>query len=508
MKKSLFLILLMAGVLASILVMSRHASAATLLAYDGNASGLYSIDTATAIATLIGTDFASEYISEIELSAAGVVYAADTDDNTLLHTIDPSTGSVTGTITLTFPMGGDVLTALEFVGSTLYAGFTTEGSGGPTFLTTVDIGTGIVSTVGATGVSSPLGGLAYDVATSVMYGISAGGSSPQLFTIDLSTGAATSVGLVTIGGETFGGTTALEFGPDGVLYALPNNNSDITGHLLSIDPLTCAATDLGFTGAESLNALTAEYASVTLGADFGASGLYTYDGTTWNRINSNNPAGLGAYSSKLVANFPGMGLYEYDGTDWLRINTNDGAENMCAVGSTLYVDFGATGLYAYDGSSWGRIVRMDASALASFDGKLAVNFPGRGLYVYDGGWSRITKNDTAENMIGLGSMLYVEFSNGLWQYNGTSFSRLTRWDVSSLATYDNKLAVNFPGHGLYEYDGSWSRINKNDTAQGMCGVGVNLYVDFGATGLYRYDGSNFQRVSTNNCEDMVAAELL
>jgi hypothetical protein len=257
MKKSLFTMLLMAGVLASILVMSRHASAATLLAYDGDNNSLYSIDTATAIATLIGTDYASGDISEIELSAGGVVYAADTDDNTLLHTIDPSTGSVTGTITMTFPMGGDVLTALEFVGSTLYAGFTTEDSGGPTFLTTVDIGTGIVSTVGATGVSSPLGGLAYDVATSVMYGISAGGSSAELFTIDLSTGAATSVGLVTIGGTSFGGTTALEFGPDGVLYALPNNNSSITGHLLSIDPLTGAATDLGFTGAESLNALTA-----------------------------------------------------------------------------------------------------------------------------------------------------------------------------------------------------------------------------------------------------------
>jgi hypothetical protein len=40
----------------------------------------------------------------------------------------------------------------------------------------------------------------------------------------------------------------------------------------------------------------------------------------------------------------------------------------------------------------------------------------------------------------------------------------------------------------------------------MSGVGSVLYVDFGAAGLYRYDGS-FQRVSTNNCEDMVAANL-
>ena len=150
---------------------------------------------------------------------------------------------------------------------------------------------------------------------------------------------------------------------------------------------------------------------------------------------------------------------------------------------------------------------MDASSLASFDGTLAVNFPGRGLYVNDGGWSRITKNDTAENMLGLGSMLYVEFSNGLWEYNGTSFARLTSWNVSSLSTFDSKLAVNFPGRGLYAFDGGWSRLTPNDTAQGMCGVGVNLYVDFGATGLYRYDGSSFQRVSTSNCEDMVAVTI-
>ena len=195
MKKSLFSILLMAGVLASIPVMSRHGSAATLLAYEGyneegNDNGLYSIDTATATATLIGADFASYYISEIELSPDGVIYAADTDaeNKILLHTIDPSTGLVTGAITMTFPPGGNVLTALEFVGSTLYAGLTTEGGGGPTFLATVDIGTGIVSTVGPTGVSTPLGGLAYDVANSVMYGISAGGSPAELFTIDLSTG--------------------------------------------------------------------------------------------------------------------------------------------------------------------------------------------------------------------------------------------------------------------------------------------------------------------------------
>ena len=86
-----------------------------------------------------------------------------------------------------------MLTAMEFVASTLYAGLTTEG-GGATYLATVDLTTGSVTTVGATGVSSPLGGLAYDTDAEVMYGISAGGSAAQLFTVDLGTGVATSVG--------------------------------------------------------------------------------------------------------------------------------------------------------------------------------------------------------------------------------------------------------------------------------------------------------------------------
>jgi hypothetical protein len=40
----------------------------------------------------------------------------------------------------------------------------------------------------------------------------------------------------------------------------------------------------------------------------------------------------------------------------------------------------------------------------------------------------------------------------------------------------------------------------------MCGVGTSLYVDFGHTGLYKYDAAGWKRVSTSDCEDMVAAD--
>jgi len=248
-------------VLAALLVMTAHAQATMLFAWDGyELDVLYSLDTGPPpTATLIGGGDES-IIAEIEWGG-GVIYGANTSDNTLLHLIDPGTGLITSTTTLTFPPEGDVLTSLEFVGPTLYAGLTIEG-GGPTSFSTVDLTTGDVSVVGATGVDSPLGGLAYDESAGVMYAISAGGSPAELFIIDLASGAATSVGPVTIAGTSFGGTTALEFGNDGVLYALPNIQSGIAGHLLSIDPLTGDATDLGFTGQQYLVALTAPPADI------------------------------------------------------------------------------------------------------------------------------------------------------------------------------------------------------------------------------------------------------
>jgi hypothetical protein len=233
-------------------MLAGQAQAVDMLGYDGGADELYSIDTAMPSAASIGTDPSIGFIAEIEYGD-GVVYAADTGTNSNLHLLDPGTGLVTSTLTMTFPVEGDVLTSLEFVGDTLYGGLTSEG-GGPTYLSTIDLGTGAVTVVGPTGFGSPFGGLAYDGST--MYGVSDGGSAAELFTVDLGSGSATSVGLITIPGAALSGTTGLEFESDGVLYALPNNRDALTGHLLSIDPATAEATDLGDLGVAGMNALT------------------------------------------------------------------------------------------------------------------------------------------------------------------------------------------------------------------------------------------------------------
>ena len=231
-----------------------------LLGYDGGGNDLYSIEAAPVASNFIGNDLASGIPAEIEYGG-GLVYAADTGVNTNLHAIDPSTGLVQSTLTMNFPGSGNVITSLEFVGNRLYGGLTTEG-GGETFLSTIDLNTGMVSLVGGpTGVGSPLGGLAYD--GSRLYAVSAGGSGGMLYTIDLGTGAASAPITVSLAGANIG-LTALEFGTDGRLYALPNSSSNFAGHLLVIDPNTGIATDLGDTGVFGLNALTSVPAPGTL----------------------------------------------------------------------------------------------------------------------------------------------------------------------------------------------------------------------------------------------------
>jgi len=244
-----------------------------LYAWEDAGQDLWSLTTGPPPASaLIGGSNTDYTMSEIE-DEAGVIYGADTYVNTQLHRIDYRTGAVYDTITLTFPPDGDVLTSLEFARGTLYAGLTTEGGGEDTFLTTVDLDTGVVTVVGQTNVGSPLGGLAYDKSSSKMYAISAGGSGAELFTISLTTGLATLLGPVTIGGQPFK-ATALELGEDGVLYALPAYYDPLKGQLLSIDPATRIATDLGSTGIPNPVALTQPTA-------FFADGFESGDTSTW-----------------------------------------------------------------------------------------------------------------------------------------------------------------------------------------------------------------------------------
>ncbi|MCH5373415.1 MAG: DUF4394 domain-containing protein, partial [Planctomycetes bacterium] len=192
-------------------------------------------------------------VSEIEYGD-GLIYLSDVGFRDLLHAINPSTGEFISTTKLTYPDGGNVITALEFAGGTLYGGLATKRNPDvESIFVEIDLATGEVTSRGPTGVDFPLGGLSFDVANSVMYAVSAGSSSGNLYTVDLQTGRLTLVGPTEIP------MSALEFGPDGVLYGLPTKDeSTYPNYLLRVDTKTGIATPLyRLSGASPLNALTA-----------------------------------------------------------------------------------------------------------------------------------------------------------------------------------------------------------------------------------------------------------
>ena len=177
----------------------------------------------------------------------GVFYAPNTNNNTDLFVLQPGTGTLLDTITMTFPAGGDVITSLEFVGGTLYGGFTTEFVRDRSSLVTINPATGLVDLVGAMGIDSPTGGLAYDGST--MYTVNSGAGGPAtLYTVSLLDGSATAIDAVLDAASGAAVTlTGLEFGTDGVLYGLGRGELD-QNTLFSIDPNTALATRLGLLG--------------------------------------------------------------------------------------------------------------------------------------------------------------------------------------------------------------------------------------------------------------------
>jgi hypothetical protein len=150
---------------------------------------------------------------------------------------------------------GAAFTALEFVGSVLYAVENNRENDvhGPqggalniSTLHTLNPATGASTPIGGTGVG-PISGLAYNGTT--MFGI-AGGMGSEVYTINLATGLATVIG----NANAMDGAGSLEFGPDGNLYA--SGDSEDGGRLYRINTSTGQATLVGPTGFDAITGLT------------------------------------------------------------------------------------------------------------------------------------------------------------------------------------------------------------------------------------------------------------
>ena len=181
-------------------------------------------------------------VTEIEYRDDGVLFGSTGGGFPNIITINIHTG-------VEFLVGTHVLGAvngLEFVGNVLYGTFI-PAAHTPSDLVIVDQNTGQLSFIGPTGMTGPIGGLAYDKRRKIMYG----SSGNMLVTIDLNTGAATPVGPTG-----FPNVTALEFNPDdGQLYGGVSYQGHAIADLIVIDPNTGAGTLVGSTGFPSLSGL-------------------------------------------------------------------------------------------------------------------------------------------------------------------------------------------------------------------------------------------------------------
>lgn len=245
---------LLGALLVALFAIASTAPADIILGH-GNFNGtLYSIDTVAQTVTAIGTSAGLREGPEIQYDSTNSSIYMSVIAGTPLDLIDPTTGQTTGTLPVApYPTGRNRITAMETVGSTLFASFSAGAMRSePGILATIDTTTGTVTEIGAlTGMDAPAGGLHFVNGT--MYAITSTFSGSALFTVDTGSGAATFVGDLTFGGSPMNALSALAFG-DGKMYTLQSTDTNLYSIDLATGDLTLEF-DMGV-GMNSLTSLT------------------------------------------------------------------------------------------------------------------------------------------------------------------------------------------------------------------------------------------------------------
>jgi len=128
-----------------------------------NQRNLFRIDPNNGAATVIGSLGTDGDFSALAFNAGGVLYAIDdlpvTGFTSVLHTLDPSTGVITSSISLNATLGGAI--GLTFDPATGIAYVADGGQSGTGLFYSLDVTSGILTAIGPTGIQAGLGGLAF-----------------------------------------------------------------------------------------------------------------------------------------------------------------------------------------------------------------------------------------------------------------------------------------------------------------------------------------------------------
>jgi hypothetical protein len=243
-----------------------------------------------------------------------------------------------------------------------------------------------------------------------------------------------------------------------------------------------------------------------LALDFGASGLWDYDGASWAFISGSSPEDMTGWTDGLAMDFGASGLWNFDGSTWSPISGSN-VQDITDWTNGLAVDFGASGVWNYDGS-WASITGSNPENMAGWSGGLAMDFGASGVWSYDGtAWSPIS-GSSPEGMLGWSEGLAMDFgASGLWSYDGTTWALISGSNVEDMADWANGLSIDFGASGVWNYDGTTWAFTSGSNPQGMLGWSGGLAMDFGASGLWSYDGTTWAFISGSDVEDMDDVDL-
>jgi hypothetical protein len=205
---------------------------------------------------------------------------------------------------------------------------------------------------------------------------------------------------------------------------------------------------------------------------------------------------------KWLSSINGFGIQADE--DWYRIDVDQGAERVQVdcwfthaegdIDIALYDSTGTLLLAESTSVTDGEFINYTISSGGIYNVQVHYGDAGN---AYDLRWDDFSSGDPS--LTALDSDFGIA---GLYQYDGSSWSRLTSSNPEYLAAYGGKMTGDFGVAGLYEFDGaSWFQLTSSDADNsGNCMVayGTSLVVDFGGLGLWQYDGGSWSRLTLSN----------
>ena len=189
-----------------------------------------------------------------------------------------------------------------------------------------------------------------------------------------------------------------------------------------------------------------------------------------------------------------------DGTITITSSDGSGTAMLSSDGNTIVfseVIFEAS-------NQWGEMsFAVGVKQVKGYGDELALDFGSNGLWHYNGStWTSLASWDP-DGMVDWTGGMAVDFgaTYGLWNYDGTTWNQLAGWNPEDGIAWNSGLAVDFGGNGLWHHDGSsWTSLASWDP-DGMVEWAGGLAIDFDTYGTWNYDGTTWTQLAGWNPED-------